>query len=76
LACPFTNCSAGERFLRARVCGYTPASPGAAFQDASGLQERTKELIAKGATGGKTDFFGGTPLDRELTSQNLYDARE
>ncbi|HTG89173.1 MAG TPA: mandelate racemase/muconate lactonizing enzyme family protein [Vicinamibacterales bacterium] len=39
-------------------------------------RERTKELIAKGATGGKTDFFGGTPLDRELTSQNLYDARE
>ena len=37
---------------------------------------RTKEIIAKGATGGKTDFFGGTPLDRELTSQNLYDARE
>ena len=39
-------------------------------------RERTKEVIAKGATGGKTDFLGGTPLDRELTSQNLYDARE
>ena len=37
---------------------------------------RTKEIIAKGATGGKTDFFGGTPLDRQITSQNLHDARE
>ena len=37
---------------------------------------RTKEIIAKGATGGKTDFFGGTPLDRQITSQNLHDAGE
>jgi len=39
-------------------------------------RDRTKEIIAKGATGGKTDFFGGTPLDRELPTKNLNEARE
>jgi galactonate dehydratase len=37
---------------------------------------RTKEIMAKGATAGKTDFFGGTPLDRELPTQNLNEARD
>src|SRR5262249_36728047 len=39
-------------------------------------RERTKEVMAKGATAGKTDFFGGTPLDRELTTPLINEARE
>jgi galactonate dehydratase len=39
-------------------------------------RERTREVMAKGATAGKTDFFGGTPLDRELTTPLINEARE
>ena len=52
------------------------ASPGVASPVREAYTARTKEIIAKGATGGKTDFFGGTPLDRQITSQNLHDAGE
>src|SRR5216117_2326604 len=33
-------------------------------------------FAAMGATAGKTDFFGGTPLDRELPTKTLNEARE
>jgi len=49
--------------------------PGAERTRAS-YREKTKEIMAKGATAGKTDFFGGTPLDRELPTKNLNEARE
>jgi galactonate dehydratase len=39
-------------------------------------RERTTEVMARGATAGKTDFFGGTPLDRELTTPLINEARE
>jgi hypothetical protein len=45
-------------------------------QTREAYRERTKEIISKGATGGKTDFFGGTPLDRQLPTKNLNLARE
>jgi galactonate dehydratase len=49
--------------------------PGAERTRAS-YREKTKEIMAKGATAGKTDFFGGTPLDRELPTKTLNEARE
>src|SRR5262245_48417981 len=49
--------------------------PGAERTRAS-YREKTKEIMAKGATAGKTDFFGGTPLDRELPTKALNEARE
>jgi galactonate dehydratase len=39
-------------------------------------RDKTKEVMARGATAGKTDFFGGTPLDRELPTKTLNEARE
>jgi galactonate dehydratase len=45
-------------------------------QTREAYRERTKELISKGATAGKTDFFGGTPLDRQLPTTNLNKAKE
>jgi hypothetical protein len=44
--------------------------------DAQGILREDKEAIAKGATAGKTDFFGGTPLNRQLSTENLSLARE
>jgi galactonate dehydratase len=40
-------------------------------------REKTKEIMAKGATAGKTDFFGNnTPIDRELPTKTINEARE
>ena len=40
-------------------------------------REKTKEIMAKGATAGKTDFFGNfTPIDRELPTKVFNEARE
>jgi galactonate dehydratase len=40
-------------------------------------REKTKEIMAKGATAGKTDFFGNfTPVDRELPTKTFLEARE
>jgi galactonate dehydratase len=40
-------------------------------------REKTKEIMGKGATAGKTDFFGNnTPIDRELPSKTINEARE
>jgi galactonate dehydratase len=50
--------------------------PGAERTRAS-YREKTKEIMAKGATAGKTDFFGNnTPLDRELPTKTINEARE
>jgi galactonate dehydratase len=38
--------------------------------------QRTRELVSKGVMAGKTDPFGGTPLDRHLPTPTLNEVRE
>jgi galactonate dehydratase len=55
---------------------YASAPWAGAERTRKGYFEKTKEAIANGATAGKTDFFGGTPLNRQLPTENINLARE